>query len=282
MGERAEARAIDVVMRCRNEMPWAEKALEALRSQHAARAELLVIDCGSTDGSRECAVRHGARVIDVDPKSYIPGAVLNMGMRETRGELVAFINADAIALDPYALEALIEPMLEDPSVAAAYGRQVARREADPWMRADTERAFGASDAGRTRHGAFFSMAASVVRRSWWQRLAFDEALRYSEDVDWTHRVRALGARVRYAPEARFEHSHNYDLRAQYRRRRGEGAADTKIFGLASPSLVREALRPLLGALVRDARAGVASPYGVATRVAQASGYLVGRARGFES
>jgi rhamnosyltransferase len=282
MSERTDACTIEVVMRCRNEMPWTKQAIEALRSQRRVRVKLLVIDCGSTDGSRECAVREGARVIDVDPKAYIPGAVLNMGMRETDGELVAFINADAIALDPYALEALIRPLIDDPMVAAAYGRQVPRREADPWMRADTERAFGAHQAGRTRNGAFFSMAASAVRRSWWQRLPFDEALRYSEDVDWTHRVRVLGARIRYVPEARFEHSHQYDLRAHFRRRRGEGAADTLIFGLASPSIVREGVVPLLGALLRDARAGIASPYGVATRVAQVSGYLVGRAWGFES
>lgn len=273
---------VDVVMRCRNEMPWADAALAAMREQRGVRAEVLVIDCGSTDGSRECAVRHGARVIDVEPEAYIPGAVLNMGMRETWGGIVAFINADAIALDPYALASLVEPLARDPRVAATYGRQVPRENADPWMRADTERAFGEEESSSVRNGAFFSMAASAVRRSWWERLAFDESLRYSEDVDWTHRVRALGASVRYAPDARFEHSHNYDVRAQFRRRRGEGAADTQIFGLSDPSVLREAIRPLIGALLRDARDGRVSARGIATRLAQASGYFVGRARGFES
>ncbi len=271
---------IDVVMRCRNEMPWAEAALDALATQRGVRANIIVIDCKSTDGSRECAQRAGARVIDLDPREYVPGRVLNMGMREASTELVAFINADAIALDSDSLAAMVAPFDGDPSVAATFGRQVARREADPRMRADTERAFG-DRAGPTRNGAFFSMAASVVSRAWWQRLPFDEAIRYSEDVDWTHRIKSLGASVPYAPDARFEHSHNYDLRAQFRRRRGEGAADTQIFGLGSASLVREGLRPLAGALLRDAREGNATPYGIATRLAQTGGYLLGRVKGFE-
>ena len=166
--------------------------------------------------------------------------------------------------------------LADPAASAP-----ALADADPIARADTERAFGPSAAGRVRSGRFFSMAASMVRRSWWERLPFDEQIRYSEDVDWTRRAGALGARVEYVPQACFEHSHNYDLRAQFRRRRGEGAADTQIFGLGATSLLREGLRPLAGAILRDAREGRLAPYDLATRVAQTSGYLVGRARGFE-
>ncbi len=271
---------IDVIMRCRNEMPWIERALAALAEQRSIEARITVIDCASTDGSRARAERAGARVIDVDPRAYIPGAVLNMGMRESESALVAFINADAIAQDPEALLALATPFAAAPDVAATFGRQLARSEADPWMRADTERAFGPQIAGPTRSGSFFSMAASMVSRAWWQRLSFDESLRYSEDVDWTHRIKSLGARVQYAPDARFEHSHNYSLGAQFRRRRGEGAADSKIFGLGPVSLVREGARPLVGALRRDAREGRANMYGLCTRVAQTSGYLLGRWKGF--
>lgn len=272
---------IDVIVRCRNEMPWATSALDALFSQRGVEPRVIVYECGSTDGSRECAVERGAIVRDVDPAKYVPGAVLNRAMRESESALVAFVNADAIALSDDALARLSAPFASDPRVAATFGRQLARPSADASARADTERAFGERSAGRVRHGQFFSMAASMVRRSWWERLPFDEQIRYSEDVDWTRRVSALGAHVEYVPEARFEHSHNYDLRAQFRRRRGEGAADTQIFGLGAVSLLREGLRPLAGTILRDLREGRLHPYDLATRVAQASGYLVGRARGFQ-
>jgi rhamnosyltransferase len=276
---------VDVVVRCRNEMPHARRTLEALAGQRASGhggapsepwARVLFIDCGSTDGSRQAAAAAGVTIVDWDPGAYVPGAVLNFGMERTRSPIVAFVNADAIPLHPTALAGLIEPLLPGGSVAAAYARQLSRPDADPLTRLDHARAFPPGPALAVRRGAFFSMAASAIRRDVWERLPFDAGLRYSEDVDWVRRAEALGWTAAYAPEASFEHSHAYDVAASFRRRRGEGAADTQIFRLGAPSLINDFARPLAGSLLRDARAGVLSSRGLLTRVAQASGYLVGR------
>lgn len=271
-----EREVVDVVVRCRNEMPFTERTLAALASQRAPRARVLFIDCDSTDGSREVAVSAGARVIDLAPEAYIPGKVLNAGMEMTQSEVVAFVNADAIPLDDGALGRLVAPLLGEGRVAATFGKQVARPDADPLTKVDYARAFGDRPV-QTRRGAFFSMAASAIRRDVWEALPFDEKLRYSEDVDWTQRASALGWGVEYVPEAAFEHSHSYDLRAHLKRRSGEGKADKAIFRLGAPSVVKDLLRPLAGSIVRDARARVLSPSGVAVRVAQAAGYFAGRA-----
>lgn len=270
---------VDVVMRCRNEMPYAQKALAALASQRTVKARVLFIDCHSTDGSREAAVTADARVLDLDPKSYIPGRVLNLGMRETQSDLVAFINADAIALSNDALAKLIAPFADDVKIIATYARQLAREDADRLTKLDYARAFPKERALDVRHGHFFSMAASAVRRSGWEALPFDEALRYSEDVDWSLRATSLGWKAAYANESEFEHSHVYDLKAQYKRHAGEGTADTHIHRLGKASVVKDFARPLAGNILRDLRAGVISPHSVATRLYQASGYFVGRRRG---
>jgi rhamnosyltransferase len=269
---------IDVVVRCRNEMPYAERALESLNAQQGLAVRLLVIDCHSDDGSREAAVRAGATIRDLDPANYIPGAVLNFGMEETRSELVAFINADAVALDPDALSELIAPLQRDPTVGATYGRQIARPDADRMTQLDYERAFPPSGELQTRFGEFFSMAASAVRRDAWWHLPFDSSLRYSEDVDWSHRLRAIGWNVEYVPSARFEHSHAYDLRGHFKRRSGEGTADRVIYRLGPASLVRDFARPLAGSVLRDLRAGAVGPRALATRAVQAAGYYNGRRR----
>jgi rhamnosyltransferase len=266
---------VDVVVRCHNEMPYTPRSLEALSRQDAPRARVLFIDSGSTDGSREAAVAAGVAVIDWEPGTYMPGAVLNFGMERTRSAIVAFVNADAIARGPDALGTLLQPLLRG-DTAAVYGRQVPRPGADPLTRLDYARAFPAAGAFAVRRGTFFSMAVSAIRRDAWERLPFDPSLRYSEDIDWLRRAEALGWTAAYAPGAEFEHSHAYDARASFQRRRGEGAADTRIFRLGAPSLVLDLARPLVGSLVRDARAGVASGRGLVTRVAQASGYFAGR------
>ena len=271
-----ELEVVDVVVRCRNEMPFTERTLAALARQRAPRARVLFIDCSSTDGSREAGESAGARVIDLAPEAYIPGRVLNSGMEMTESAVVAFINADAIPLDDGALGRLVAPLLGAEKVAATFARQVARPDADPLTKVDYARAFGDRAPVQTRRGAFFSMAASAIRRDVWEALPFDEKLRYSEDVDWTQRASALGWGVEYVPEAVFEHSHSYDLRAHLKRRSGEGKADKAIFRLGPPSVVKDLLRPLAGSIVRDARAKVLSPSGVAVRVAQAAGYFAGR------
>jgi rhamnosyltransferase len=269
------APAIDVIVRCRNEMPYAERALDALARQRGRRARVLWLDCGSTDGSREAAVRAGVCVRDIDPSAYVPGRVLNQGMRWSESALVAFVNADAVALDEDALDRLARALESDPSCAAAYGRQLARSSAAAITRRDYARAFGDAPAVVSR-GTFFSMAASIVRRSAWELLPFDESLRYSEDVDWTRRVTSLGWSVTYVPEARFEHSHDYDLAAAVKRFRGEGAADAAIHRAGPPSVWADLVRPLAGALLRDARVGGLTPSAIAQRVAERGGYFLGR------
>lgn len=267
---------IDVVVRCRNEMPHVPRALDALARQVGVRPRVHFFDCGSSDGSREVALERGVRLLDVDPASYRPGAVLNRAMSETSSEIVAFVNADAIALSDDALAALITPLVADASVAATFGRQVARPHAAKAVQLDYRRAFGAQEPVKLRRGHFFSMAASAVRRTTWQEVPFDEGLRFSEDVHWTKLVSEAGGSLRYASRARFEHSHDYSLRSDFMRRRGEGSADHSIYELERPSVVGDLVAPLVGAVLRDSAAGVLSANSVASRAAQATGYFVGR------
>lgn len=278
-GRGRESDEIDVVVRCKNEMPRARACLEALLVQRTPRARVLFVDNGSTDGSRELAESLGLGILDVAQGGYVPGVVLNRAMAATESAIVAFVNADAIALHDDALERLCEPLLTDPTLCAVYGRQVATRDASRQTRRDYERTFGDAPLG-LRVGQFFSMAASAIRREAWELLPFDEHLRYSEDVDWTHRAGALGFGVAYAPDARFEKSREYDLRGHFRRRRGEGAADTRIHHLPSASVWRELARPLAGTVARDARAGHVAPRELAIRGVQALGYFAGRRLGW--
>lgn len=270
---------LDVVVRCRNEMPHVVRTLEALRRQRGVAARVHFIDCRSTDGSSEAAQRLGVPIIDQDPDLYVPGAVLNRAMRLTTSELVAFVNADAVPLRDDSLAQLIEPLLSNPDAAAIYGRQLPRRDAHRTTQLDHRYAFGDGKAPRVRHGRFFSMAASAVRRTPWRSLPFDEALGYSEDVDWTRRAGALGWSIGYAPEALFEHSHDYSLAASYRRRLGEGVADATIHRTDRPGLLSDLIRPALGALGRDLRSGQIEIGSLALRSAQAVGYYMGRRGG---
>ena len=112
------------------------------------------------------------------------------------------------------------------------------------MRKDHERAFG-DGAVAKKWRFFFSLATAAARKADLVAHPFDEAIRYSEDVEWAHRREI---RIEYVPDARVEHSHNYTIAELKRRFYGEGRADAEIFGEVPPlwrelgSAARESLR----------------------------------------
>jgi glycosyltransferase involved in cell wall biosynthesis len=86
---------LSVVMPCLNEAETlavcVDKALAALAENHIA-GEVIVADNGSTDGSQQIAIDHGARVVPVPLRGY--GAALNAGIRASRGKYVLMADAD--------------------------------------------------------------------------------------------------------------------------------------------------------------------------------------------
>ncbi|WP_051342224.1 glycosyltransferase family 2 protein [Pseudonocardia spinosispora] len=94
---------LTVVLPCLNEAETLavciDKARESLRTLGLV-GEVVVADNGSTDGSQDIALAHGARVVDVPRRGY--GAALMAGITEARGEFVLMADAD----DSYALDDL--------------------------------------------------------------------------------------------------------------------------------------------------------------------------------
>src|SRR5213078_249487 len=107
-----------VVIPTRNRRATLAALLERVAPQAAAAgAEVVVVDNGSTDGTRESLARLAAdgrlRVVH-EP---VPGATR---ARTARGEVIAFVDDDALPADGW-LAALLAPFA-NPRVAAAGGR----------------------------------------------------------------------------------------------------------------------------------------------------------------
>jgi rhamnosyltransferase len=219
-------RAPYVVMRSHNDMPIIGETLRMLSRQRSPR-RLLVMENASTDGTRQAVDQAGATVIEVPAGHYVPGRVLNQAMEATDGEFVVFLNSDCTPQSEDWLELLLAGF-DSPDVGAVFGRQVPRPDCEPLYALDTEATFG--DGERQKYWRHcFSMASSAIRRSVWEKMRFDEALQYSEDIDCTWRIRQAGWTVRYVPDAVVMHSHNYTPTQWYRRQFGEGKAEARIF-----------------------------------------------------
>jgi rhamnosyltransferase len=214
---------VSIILRSYNE-GWALRdTLPALLAQDYKNWELIAIDSGSTDGSVDL-IRHAkpAHFIQIKKEEYNPSRVMNHGMELARSEFGIFINADATPQGINWLRPLVAA-LQDPQVAAVFGRQIPRPDCQAVFAHDYERCFGPNRES-TRWDHFFSMASSGLRKDIWSRRGFLEKMQYSEDDEYTRWCREQGFRVVYVPESVAMHSHNYTPQQAYKRSFGESKA----------------------------------------------------------
>ena len=89
---------VTILLPCLNErltLPGAlgkAREAQALLEKRGLKTELLVSDNGSTDGSPELAVQHGARVTHCPARGY--GNALIHGCREAKGRYVLMGDSD--------------------------------------------------------------------------------------------------------------------------------------------------------------------------------------------
>lgn len=86
---------VTILMPCLNEAETLAECIKAARDGLAAagaEGEILIADNGSTDGSQEIAVAHGARVLPVAERGY--GNALRAGMADARGRFIVMGDAD--------------------------------------------------------------------------------------------------------------------------------------------------------------------------------------------
>jgi hypothetical protein len=90
-----EAIEVSFVMPCLDEAETLEGCIQAAQAciaEHGLRAEIVIADNGSTDGSQKIARRCNARVVSVSERGY--GAAVNGGFEAARGRFLVMGDAD--------------------------------------------------------------------------------------------------------------------------------------------------------------------------------------------
>jgi len=165
-----------------NQAPFLEATLRSVLEQDHLDIEYIVVDPGSTDGSREIIERYRDRLGQV---IYQPdnGAAqgLNHGFAHATGEVFGFVNSDDIllpgAISRAALEFERDPVLDvvagHAHIIDADGRWLRHSYADPFE----ERAFAYQACTICQQSTFFR--ADLFRRT----AGFNEANRIAWDAE---------------------------------------------------------------------------------------------------
>ncbi len=176
--------------------------LDSILAQTRPPDEIVLCDAGSTDGTIEQIERRAAgdpriRLI-VEPGANVPEG-RNAAIEQAAGPAIAVTDAGTI-LDPEWLELLVAPLEADPTLAVSAGFY------RPAGRNAFERILATVITPRRRDlpaDGFPPSSRSVAfRKSWWEKVGgYPNWLRAGEDLVFDFRLREMGARFAFAPDA---------------------------------------------------------------------------------
>jgi threonine dehydrogenase-like Zn-dependent dehydrogenase/glycosyltransferase involved in cell wall biosynthesis len=205
-----------IIIRAMNEERWLPDVFAALAKQTYRDFEVLLVDSGSVDRTRDIGAANGARLVRLRTEDFTFGHSLNVGIEAARGKFMAIISAHAIPSDEHWLERIVEPLRRE-EVAMVYGGQRGHAESKFSEWKDFKRVFPSSPAHVKNPDPFANNANSAIKKDLWKQHIFDEGLPGLEDIEWAKYWMKQGRKVAYEPLACVIHIHT-ETWAQVRRR----------------------------------------------------------------
>ncbi len=216
---------ISVVIPVYNGARTLSGCLESLYASQGADFEVIVVDDGSTDATREVASRYPCRVVAL-PHNVGAAQAKNVGAQAAKGEILFFTDAD-VHVRPNTL-ALVAEVLRDPQVDGVVGLlaetcpypNFASQFKNLWMHFTYRRQ-------PRRVGLFFTSAAAIRKEIFQREGGFDPHYRgasITEDIEFGQRLLGRGYQIIMDQRLTVEHDKHYDLgevlRTDFLRARG--------------------------------------------------------------
>jgi glycosyltransferase involved in cell wall biosynthesis len=188
---------VSVVTVCFNAAATIATTLDSVRAQTWRPLESVVVDGGSTDGTREVVTRYtditGTVVSGPDGGIY---DAMNKGIDLARGEIIHFLNADDCFVDAGVVEAALAIFMAEPDVDLVFGDAIYRSSDGAFLRR-----FKLVNARNLLYGDLCHQVVFARSRVFECFGRFNPEYRINADYDWMLRVFRGGARVRYLPRA---------------------------------------------------------------------------------
>lgn len=220
---------VSIVIRTYNEEKHLPGLLENLRRQSYRDFEIIVVDSGSVDKTRDIASRTADKLIRIDRHNFTFGYSLNAGIRSAAGEFAAIVSAHTLPADENWLAALLQPLRDD-RTAMVFGRQMGGMTSKFSEVQDLKRSFSLQRRILNPPGYIGNNANSAIRKKLWAQYPFDETLPGLEDIGWAKYWLEHGYQVVYEPAAALYHLHEENWQ-QISRRYYREAVAAKWIGL---------------------------------------------------
>jgi glycosyltransferase involved in cell wall biosynthesis len=203
---------VSIIIRGKNEEDWLGLCIRSIREQTYTNHEIIYVDNDSSDSSIDIAKYYKVAKIK-EIKHFLPGEAINIGIKASKGIYIVIISAHCIPRDKNWLSALVQSIQPD-KIAGVYGRQIPLPSTSPDDARDLLITFGDEDRIQIKD-PFFHNANSIVKRSMWDKVNFDNCITNIEDRDWAKKILDLEFQIKYDSKACVYHYHGLHQHNNY-------------------------------------------------------------------
>lgn len=190
--------------------------------------EVILIDSSSTDNTLEIVKNEflEVKLVEIENKLFDHGGTRNKLARMATGDYLLYMTQDAIPVDNNLIMSLLEE-LEDSENVICFARQIPKEDASVLEK--FARGFNYPDKKIVKKTAeiktlgiktfFCSNVCCMYKKTLFENPynGFPEKVILNEDLILASKVILDGKNVIYNPKAKVFHSHNYNLKQQFKR-----------------------------------------------------------------
>lgn len=201
----AEKLTVSLAIPCFNAEIFIGQVLESIVAQTRQPEEIIIIDDGSSDDTRKIVSQFPHIRLICHGSNQGIAAARNSAITHASGDIIVFLDADALASPEY-IEGMVAGFSGE-DVAGVNGRaieSVQKTIYDKWRKEVLFQEWG--DSHREEVSFLFGMCAAYRKKVLEEVGGFDGLFRISgEDMDISYRIRKRGYRLSYTPKALVYH-----------------------------------------------------------------------------
>lgn len=212
--------------------------------------ELIVVDSGSADGTRDLAKKYGGKIVPIRAEDFTYGRALNVGFAAATKSWILSLSSHTVPAEAGFLAKYRRAVGKFPeSVTAAVGPIIGEFDAaisagiTYFEDGDLRRGFGFG-AGNPN---------ALYRKTAWERRPFDEQIGGGEDLQWYFQALDAGETVAAVHAAQVRYISRRSMRAFYNKGRVDYRAAARLMEPHRPSFA--------GLFVRAAKLALYVPMG---------------------
>ncbi len=212
---------VSVIIRVYNRQQYIAEAIDSVLSQSYTDHEILVVDNGSTMDMASVLRPYENKIRYIYKKRGTVGSAANVGLSETGGEFVSFLDDDD-RWHPDMLASVVGILMTSPNVDAVFTRWMSfQGDEHTLQHSYAEPYFTAIEQGEELlsllcRGNFIPLCATALRRSSVTRIGeFDPDFEIGEDWDLWLRMLTAGCRFEFLKDQSYFHRrHDQNITTQ--------------------------------------------------------------------